>query len=121
MKFIQSLQFATTGLTTFFRHETNGQIQLGAAITAVMLGWVFQIGAMEWLVVTLCIVVVLILEMINTAIEKLCNVVHPGYHPQIKIIKDIAAGAVLLAAMSSVVAGAVVFVPKIISFFQNGL
>lgn len=117
MKFIQSLQFAIAGIATFFRHEINGQIQLGAAITALILGWVFQIDAMEWLVILLCITTVLTLEMINTAIEKLCDVVHPGYHPQIKIIKDIAAGAVLLAAIGSVAAGAVVFLPRIISFF----
>lgn len=117
MKFIQSLQFAIAGITAFFRHETNGQIQLGAAAAAVILGWVLRIDAMEWLVVVLCIAAVLTLEMINTAIEKLCDVVHPGYHPQIKIIKDIAAAAVLLAASGSVLAGAVVFLPKIISFF----
>ena len=119
MKFIQSLQYALTGIATFFRNETNGQIQLCAAIIAVILGWVFQIDAMEWLVVVLCITVVLTLEMINTAIEKWCDVVHPGYHPQIKIIKDVAAGAVLLAAIGSVMAGAIIFLPKIILFFQN--
>ena len=113
MKFIQSLQFAIRGIITFLRNETNGQIQLVAAIIVVTLGLVFQIGAMEWLVVVLCITVVLTLEMINTAIEKLCDVVQPDYHPQIKIIKDIAAGAVLIAALGSVIAGAIIFVPKI--------
>ena len=113
MKFIQSLQFAISGIITFFRNERNGQIQLVAAIIVVTLGLVFQIGAMEWLVVVLCITVVLTLEMINTAIEKLCDVVQPDYHPQIKIIKDIAAGAVLIAALGSVIAGAIIFVPKI--------
>lgn len=117
MKFIQSLQFATAGIVAFFRHETNGQIQLGAAVIVIILGWIFQIDTMEWLIVVLCITVVLILEMLNTAIEKLCDVAHPGYHPQIKMIKDIAAGAVLLAAIGSVAAGAVVFLPRIISFF----
>ena len=113
MKFIQSLQFAIRGIITFFCYVTNGQIQLVAAIIVVTLGLVFQIGAMEWLVVVLCITVVLTLEMINTAIEKLCDVVQPDYHPQIKIIKDIAAGAVLIAALGSVIAGAIIFVPKI--------
>ena len=88
MKFIQSLQFAIRGIITFLRNETNGQIQLVAAIIVVTLGLVFQIGAMEWLVVVLCITVVL-------------------------IIKDIAAGAVLIAALGSVIAGAIIFVPKI--------
>ena len=115
MKFIQSLQFAIRGIITFLRNERNGQIQLVAAIIVVTLGLVFQIGAMEWLVVVLCITVVLTLEMINTAIEKLCDVVQPDYHPQIKIIKDIAAGAVLIAALGSVIAGAIIFVPKIFS------
>ena len=115
MKFIQSLQYALTGIATFFRNETNGQIQFGAAVIVIILGWVFQIDAMEWMVILLCITAVLTLEMINTAIEKLCDVVHPGYHPQIKVIKDIAAGAVLLAAVGSVIAGAIIFLPKIIA------
>lgn len=115
MKFIQSLQFAISGIITFFRNERNGQIQLVAAIIVVTLGLVFQIDTKEWLVVVLCILMVVTLEMINTALEKLCDVVHPGYHPQIKIIKDIAAGAVLIAALGSIIIGAIIFVPKIIA------
>ena len=115
MKFIQSLQFAIRGIITFLRNETNGQIQLVAAIIVVTLGLVFQIDTKEWLVVVLCILMVVTLEMINTALEKLCDVVHPGYHPQIKIIKDIAAGAVLIAALGSIIIGAIIFVPKIIA------
>ena len=113
MKFIQSLQFAISGIITFFRNERNGQIQLVAAIIVVTLGLVFQIDTKEWLVVVLCILMVVTLEMINTALEQLCDVVQPDYHPQIKIIKDIAAGAVLIAALGSVIAGAIIFVPKI--------
>jgi diacylglycerol kinase len=57
--------------------------------------------------------------MINTAIEKLCDVVHKDFHPQIKIIKDMAAGAVLIAAISSLITGVVIFVPKIIFFIKS--
>jgi diacylglycerol kinase len=59
------------------------------------------------------------MEMLNTAIEKLCDVVHKEIHPGIKKVKDIAAGAVLIAAFCSVITGAVIFLPKIIHFIKS--
>ncbi|MFM2326878.1 MAG: hypothetical protein RIR31_1080, partial [Bacteroidota bacterium] len=55
----------------------------------------------------------------NTAIEKLCDIVHKDFHPQIKIIKDMAAGAVLIAAISSLITGVIIFVPKIIIYIKS--
>lgn len=118
MKFLQSLRYAFGGLITFFRTERNGQIQAIVAGVVVSLAALFNIRATEWLIVVLCIVMVWSFEMINTAIEKLCNVVHPDFHPQIRVIKDVAAGAVLMAAVGSVVAGVVIFLPKIIALLQ---
>lgn len=116
MKSGHALKFAIRGIAAFFANERNGRIQLGMAAAAVIFGCTLRISSMEWLVVTFFIIMVLTLEMINTAIEKLCNVMHPEYHPEIKIIKDIAAGAVLLGSIGSVIAGVVIFIPK----FLNG-
>jgi diacylglycerol kinase len=61
-----------------------------------------------------CIASVLSFEMINSAIEKICNLVHPTYHPAIKTIKDMAAGAVLFVSVISSIIGAIIFLPKIL-------
>ncbi len=105
---------AFNGLVIFFRHERNGRIQLGLAILVIGLGWFLDISVAEWMVVLGCIATVLSFEMINSAIEKLCNLVHPKYHPAVKTIKDISAGAVLFAAVFSAVIGSIIFIPKIL-------
>lgn len=117
MKFSRSMHFAFTGIATFLRKETNGQIQLGIALIVILMGFLFHINTMEWLVVILCISLVLSLEMVNTAMEELCNIIAPEYHPQIKIIKDIAAGSVLLTVTGSVIAGTIIFIPKFLTLY----
>jgi diacylglycerol kinase len=105
---------AWKGIQHFFLHDRNGRIHLGATIATVLAGFILKVAAMEWVVLLICIAAVIALEMINAAIEKLCDMVHKDYHPAIKIIKDISAGAVLFAAVVSIVIGAIIFLPKII-------
>jgi diacylglycerol kinase len=104
---------AFNGLGYFFKHERNGKIQAGAAIVVVALGALLHISAQQWLAVLLCIGAVLSLEMVNSALEKLCDLVQPNLHPAIKIIKDVSAGAVLFFAIISVAVAAIIFLPKI--------
>lgn len=117
MKTIRSFKYAAAGVYTFFRNECNGQVQLMAAVVAITLGFGLHITHLEWIVTLLCIAAVLSLEMINTAVEKLCNLVQPDYHPAVKIIKDISAGAVLLSAVVSLVIGIIIFLPRVILLF----
>jgi len=112
MKRIYAFKYAIDGIVAFFRSEQNARIHALAAITAIILGFCVHITRHEWIAILLCISAVFCTEMINTAIEKLCNIVHPAYHSQIKMIKDIAAGAVLLSAVASLVIGAIIFLPK---------
>lgn len=114
LNFLKSFAYAFNGLIIFFRHERNGKIQLFAAVAAVVMGWGLKISAVEWLIVLGCIATVLSFEMINSAVEKLCNLVHPKYHPAVKTIKDMCAGAVLFAAFISAIVGAIIFLPKIL-------
>ena len=116
LNFLKGFLYAFNGLVVFFRHERNGRIQLLIAIAVVLLGWGFKISAAEWMVVLGCIATVLSFEMINSAIEKLCNLVHPKYHPAVKTIKDISAGAVLFVAFFSAAIGAIIFIPKILFY-----
>jgi diacylglycerol kinase len=76
-------------------------------------------SAGEWLCITGCITIVLVAELLNTAAEKLCDLYSTSCNPQIKIIKDAAAGAVLVAVCGSIAAGLIVFLPKLIVFSQN--
>lgn len=114
LKFIKGFGYAFSGLLIFFRNETNGKVQLFAGCVAVLLGWIVQLSGNEWIVIIGCIAAVLSLEMINSAIEKLCNHVQPDIHPAIKTIKDIAAGAVLWMAIASAIIGCIIFIPKIL-------
>lgn len=113
LNFLKAFAYAFNGLVIFFRHERNGKIQLVVAVAVVLLGWRLRISRGEWLVVLGCIASVLSFEMINSSIEKLCNLVHPKYHPAVKTIKDMSAGAVLFVASISAIIGAIIFLPKI--------
>lgn len=111
--FLSRLDFALQGWLHFFRTEANGRIQAVIAAMVVVAGFFFGVSAQEWLWILLCIGLVTGLEMVNTAIETLANRLHPERHPDIKIVKDVAAGAVLWAAVISVMIGAVIFLPKV--------
>jgi diacylglycerol kinase len=104
---------AFSGIKYFFKTERNGKIQAGVSLITIISGLYLNLNAYEWIVIVLCIGSVLALEMINTALEHLCNMVHKDYHPSIKIIKDVAAGAVLIFSIISVVAGLIIFLPKL--------
>ena len=111
---LSTFKNAIEGCGYFFRNERNGKIQLVAAIITVGAGIWLKISGMEWTILLLCITAVFSLEMLNSAIERVCDLVQPGFHPLVKVIKDVAAGAVLVAAIASVIVGAIVFVPKLI-------
>jgi undecaprenol kinase/diacylglycerol kinase (ATP) len=105
---------AVNGIVHCFRTELNFKIQVLAAFVAVLLGFIFSITKTEWFVIIFCCMIVLSLELVNTAIEKLCDMISKDYHPAIKIVKDTAAGAVLVSSVGSAIAGAVIFIPLII-------
>lgn len=113
MQLLNAFKYAFQGVYIFFSKDFNGRLELGIAIITIAASFVLHISKYEWIAVLLCIAMVLSLEMINAAIEKLCDLVEPGFHPTIKMIKDITAGAVLLSALVSLVAGFIIFLPKI--------
>ncbi len=106
---------AFNGLQKFFLRERNGKIQLFVACTTVVAAFAFKISPMEWVIILLCIGLVLALEMINSAIEKLCDLVHRDFHPVIKIVKDVSAAGVLWSSIVSTVIGCIIFIPKIVA------
>lgn len=119
MRLIRSFGFALKGIKQCFISEANFRIHFLLALVVIIFAVFFQISTAEWIAVGFCIAFVIVMEMLNTAIEKLCDVVHPDVQAGIKKVKDIAAGAVLVAAVFSAVTGLIIFVPKIIDYFKT--
>jgi undecaprenol kinase len=111
---VASMEFAITGVLTAFKEERNMHKHLVSAILAALTGLVFRISAIEWLFLLLAIFLVIILEIINSAIENVVDLAS-GYHFSMlaKNAKDMAAGAVLVASGYAVLTGLIIFIPKI--------
>ncbi len=115
MRFLTSLRHALDGLAYLFRTQRNARLEAAAALLAVALGGWLGLSAREWALLAVQIALVLALEAMNTALESLCDEVVPERRPRIKAAKDLAAGAVLAAAASSLVTGCVLFLPKLLA------
>jgi diacylglycerol kinase len=113
-----SFGFALNGIRLCLATGINVKIHFLIALLTIGAGFVFSISITKWLVIFCCIALVVSMELINTAIEKLCNIVHPHHHPSIGEVKDIAAGAVLFSAFTAACCGAVIFIPEFISLFK---
>jgi diacylglycerol kinase len=113
-----SFVYAFRGIVTLVRTQPNAVIHLFATIAAITLGWYFKLSSGEWIAITLSIALVWIVEAINTAIEFLTNLVSPEYNPLAGKTKDVAAAAVLIAALFAIIVGCIVFLPKIIMAFS---
>lgn len=111
--FPASLRNAFNGVIYLLRTQWNARVELSAALIALALGAMLRIRRWEWALLVLQIALVLALEAVNTALEALCDEVTLERRPRIKAAKDVAAGAVLIAAIASLLVGAFIFMPKI--------
>lgn len=116
-RFSDSLKFAWRGILFALRTERNMVIHSLGAVLAVTACIVFRVSAVEWVLIFLTASLVLVLEIINTAIEVLVDYLSRERRAHPKVIKDLAAGAVLTATVMAIVVGSIVFVPKIIALF----
>ncbi len=114
---IQSFKYAINGLVTGFKKERNIKVDFFVACVVIIFGFVFSVSMTEWAVLVLCFTLVLSLEYVNTAIESVVDLASPEIHPLAKVSKDVAAGAVLFAALNAVVIGLIIFLPKFIDLF----
>lgn len=113
MRRIYSLRHARHGVQYLFKYETNAKIELAFAIAVTIAGFYYDISAHEWCFQIIAIMVVLFTEAINTAIEKLCDHIHPEHHKYIGIVKDVAAGAVYIAGIGAIIIGLIIYIPKV--------
>ncbi len=111
---VRSFSFAARGFRYVLRGERNFQIELLIA-GLVLLGMaIFDLSVMERVALVLCIAWVLTLELVNTAVERIMDVLQPRIHPYARIIKDVMAAAVLVSAGGALLIGLVIFLPRII-------
>jgi len=104
---------AFNGLGLVFRSQDSARIQAIAALAVVVLGVALRVSAPEWCALVLAMVLVLTAEALNTSIESTIDLVSPEFHELAGRAKDVAAGAVLIAALGSVTVGLLVFVPHL--------
>ena len=102
-----------------FKSERNMRIHLIVAALVVLFGLLFCISAVEWIICLLCMGLVFGAELINTSIENIVDLVSPDHHPLAGKAKDIAAGAVLMTAIISVITGLIIFIPKFLNLFTT--
>ncbi|NLL17493.1 MAG: diacylglycerol kinase family protein [Clostridia bacterium] len=111
---LKSFAFAISGLVAAIKGERNFRIHLVAAMLVTVLGFVFKLSLLEWAILSLTVFLVLVAELVNTAVEKAVDLAAGGrYHPLAKTAKDVAAGGVLLAAVNAVIVGIIIFGSKI--------
>ncbi|KAA9340024.1 diacylglycerol kinase family protein [Adhaeribacter soli] len=112
-KRLNSFGYALRGMGAAFRYEPNMKLHVLAAIEAIFLGWFFHIKPSEWCWIILAIGLVWMAEIFNTALEKLTDLVSPDYHELAGQAKDLAAGAVLMAAFTALAIGILIFWPYV--------
>ena len=110
---IQSFQYAFAGIWHTLKTERNAQIHVGIALVIVVLGFILQLSLTEWAIIILTSGFVIATEMLNTATESIMDYLTAEFHPQVKIVKDVAAGAVLVAAFTAVAVGLLILGPKL--------
>jgi diacylglycerol kinase len=109
-----SFRHAFRGVAEFIRVEPNARLHMAAAVLAIAMGIWLRIGPGEWLAVVLSVAMVIAAELLNTALEILCDHVTPERHAAIRNVKDMAAAAVVVAALAALVVGLLVFGPHLL-------
>jgi diacylglycerol kinase len=110
---IKSFSFAFNGLTNLIKNEHNARIHLVAMICVIVFGILLKLEPLEWILIVIVVGLVLLSELLNTAIEKLADIVDPKWNVKIGHIKDYSAGAVLISAIISLIVGGLIFIPRI--------
>lgn len=111
-----AFKYAINGIKQFIK-EPHARIHLIFIVLVIFLGIILEVSNVEWLALLICCGLVLSLEAINSSIEKLTDIASPQIQPLAGLVKDIAAGSVLIASIFAAAIGLIVFVPKIIAFY----
>lgn len=116
-KRLASFKYAFQGIWLLLRYEHNAWLHCFIAVCVVVAGFLLDISAMEWSTIVIVCGCVLTAEALNTAIERLADVVSSEYNEAIKKVKDLSAGGVLFMALAAAVTGVIIFLPKLMLLF----
>jgi len=111
---LKSIGFAVKGALKLITTEHSVMVQSSLVVLMTIAGFYFKISREEWMFQVLAFGLVLSIEGLNTAVEKIADFVHPDFHHRIGFIKDIAAGAVLFAALTAMIIGAIIYIPRLV-------
>lgn len=117
-RFSRSLLYAFKGISFALHHEKNFQTEILISSFVIIGMFLFPLSGMERSLIVLSMALVLTLELANTALERVMDILKPRIHPYARVIKDVMAGAVLLATLASIAIGLVIFSPYLIAFFS---
>lgn len=115
----KSFGYAFKGIDDVIKHEPNMKIHVVVAILVVIMAFILKVSIIEWIILVLLIGSVLAAETINTTIENLVDMYTKEYDENAKIVKDTAAGTVLILAITSAIIGLIIFIPKIIYLLES--
>lgn len=115
----KSFGYAFKGIDDVIEHEPNMKIHVVVAILVVFMAFILKVSIIEWIILVLLIGAVLAAETINTTIENLVDMYTKEYDEKAKIVKDTAAGTVLILAITSAIIGLIIFIPKIIYLLES--
>ncbi|WP_010244062.1 diacylglycerol kinase [Acetivibrio cellulolyticus] len=118
---IDSFNNAINGIICAIKSERNMKIHICTAIVVFIMSIFFDLTKAEFLIVCISVAMVIVSELFNTAIEELVNMITTGYHPKVKIIKDVSAGAVLVSAFFAVIVGYFVFFEHVSTGLESGV
>ncbi len=118
-KSIRAFKYALNGIRYAVVNERNFRIEILCAIFTIVLAFIFRITKFAWLILVINICFVLAAELFNTAIEKLADISCKEINPAIKIIKDVAAAAVLVASITAFICALIIFLPAIFKIINQ--
>lgn len=115
----KSLSDAWKGICYVFKHEQNFRLQIYTSVLVLIAVWYFDLAKAEMVVIFLLIILVLILELLNSAVEKMADVLKPRLSLQIHSVKDIMAGMVLISSLGALIVGIIIFYPHVVEWVNS--
>lgn len=118
-RFLNSFRFAFRGLRVILEEEQSFLIQILIAVIVIFFMFYFDLPAIEKVVLIIVINLILILEIINTAIERVLNIIEPNFNPRVGKVKDLVSAIVLFASLGAIIIGLIIFLPYFITLFPS--
>jgi len=118
-RLFKSFQYALKGLIKTYKEEQNLKVQTFIGIVVLITAWSYRISHFEWCLLILAISLVLIMELVNSAVERVTDVLKPRINTYVKEIKDIMAAAVMLSSFTAIIIGLIIFIPYLLNLFYE--